>query len=93
MKVTPKAILLFGTVALVTAIAPLPLVLPSYANAILVSAQTGQLHVAKDIQSQVDAHVSRRIDDGRELAALLGRTAALAPDEGARAAALAFETQ
>jgi adenylate cyclase len=93
MKITPKVILLFGAVALVGAVAPLPVVLPSYADAILVSAQSGQLHVAKEIQSEVDAHVSRGIDDGRELAALLGRTASLAPEEGARAAALAFETQ
>jgi adenylate cyclase len=93
MRITTKAILLFGSVALVAAVAPLPFVLPSYADAVLVSAQNGQLHVAKAIQSDVDAHVARAIDDGREFAALLGRAAKLAPDEGARTTTLAFETQ
>lgn len=93
MRITTKAVLLFGVVAVIPAVLPLPIVLPDYADALLVAAQNEQLLVAKEAQTAVDDHVGRALEDGRMLAAVFSRASRVDPDQGAEAVKLSFEAQ
>lgn len=80
MRITAKATLIVGAVALVPALLPLPFVLPSYAEALLTSAQQSELVLAKELQSKVDGHVGKTTEDARTVAAAVARAATAKDD-------------